>query len=350
MPSLSDAYNYVIAACNWPYVGYSQPQRETIDITVNYRTYCDCSSLMSKGLTVGGYYVNNPWFVTANEQSYLSRIGWIQEDINGIWQPGDILWRSGHTEMVYTGGNGGGVTMGAHTSKYAFENQVSINDYTSTASSWSQLWRDPTQSATSHKWHQSNGYLDEYGDYMTDNAYMVYSYFIKLGFTYEAIAGLLGNMQQESTINPGVWQNQSAQSGGYGLVQWTPASGYFNYAATHGINTSDPDSNGDGQCQCINDCESEGQWIPTSAYPYTWAQFSQLTDVNEAVRAFLYEYERAGIAALDNRLRYAAHWYDIIKTGAWGAGDPGTPSGRPDVIRRGAVSELMRRLVIPGRH
>lgn len=349
MPSLTDAYNYVIAACEWPYIGYSQgAARETIDINANYRTYCDCSSLMSKALTVGGYFYNNPWFVTDNEDYYLKKAGWQTFNINGLWMPGDILWRSGHTEMVYIGGNGSGVTMGAHTARYDFVNQVSINSYTSTGSSWSILYRDPTQTVVTYKWYQVNDYLPEYGDEMTGNAYMVYSFFIKLGFTYEAIAGLLGNMQQESGINPGRWQN--GHGPGYGLVQWDPASNYLNWASGQGIDINDADENGDGQCTLINLCESVGQWIPTSSYPYTWAQFAALTDVHEAVRAFLYEYERAGTPMLQNRYDYADHWYDIISSGAWGAGDPGAPSGRPEVQRHGAIAELQRRLVIPGRH
>lgn len=351
MPSLSDAYNYVIAACEWPYIGYSQGSaRETIDITANYRTYCDCSSLMSKALTVGGYFYNNPWFVTDNEDYYLTKAGWQKFSISGLWMPGDILWRSGHTEMVYTGGTGSGVTMGAHTAKYDFEKQVSINSYTSTASSWSILYRDPTQTVTTYKWYQVNDYLPAYGDEMTGNAYMVYSFFSKLGFTYEAIAGLLGNMQAESGINPGRWQN--GHGPGYGLVQWDPASNYLNWASGQGINIDDADQNGDGQCTLINLCESVGQWLPNSShgYTYTWAQFSQLTDVDTAVYAFLWQYERPSQPHTENRITYAHYWYDIISSGAWGAGDPGTPSGRPEVIRRGAITELQRRLVIPGRH
>lgn len=351
MPSLSDAYNYVIAACNWPYIGYSQgAARETIDINATYRTYCDCSSLMSKALTVGGYFVNNPWFVTRNEDYYLKKAGWQTFDINGTWQPGDILWRDGHTEMVYTGGDGSGVTMGAHTARYDFERQVSINTYTSSASAWSILYRDPTQSVVAYKWYQVNDYLPEYGDEMTGNAYMVFSFFTKLGFTNEAIAGLLGNMQAESGINPGRWQNGSGP--GYGLVQWDPASNYLNWAAGQGIDINDADSNGDGQCTLINLCESVGQWLPNSShgYTYTWAQFAALTDVDTAVYAFLWQYERPSVPHTENRITYAHYWYDIISSGAWGAGDPGAPSGRPGVQNRGAIAELQRRLVIPGRH
>lgn len=350
MPSLTDAYTYAVNACNDPNIGYSQSanQRTTITLGVNYRTYCDCSSFISKCLTVGGYFKNNPWFQTSNEISYLEKAGWQSVPISGTWQPGDILLRSGHTEMVYSGGDGHGITMGAHTARYDFEKQVSINTSTSYSSKWTYLYRDPTQTVQVHKWHMSNSYLDTYGDTMTDNAYMVFSYFHDLGFSNAAIAGLLGNMQRESTINPGLWESLTVGSGGYGLVQWTPASGWFNYASAHGIDTTDADESGDGQCACVNNCTNDGQWIPTSSYPYSWAEFAQLTDVHEAVKAFCYEYERPGVVALQDRLDYADHWYDVITSGAWGEGDPGNPTTRTDLLQTGIINDLIRRLVIPG--
>lgn len=350
MASLSNAYDYVIAACRDPNIGYSQDMRKTITLGVDYKTYCDCSSLMSKAMTVGGYFKNNPWFATSNERSYLSKAGWQKVDIDGEWKPGDILWRSGHTEMVYSGGAGKGVTMGAHTYKKAFANQVSINSFTSNKNTpWSELWRDPSGGAVDiHKWHMSNSYLAEYGDDMSDNAYMVWQHFNSLGFSSAAIAGLMGNMQRESTINPGVWQSLTVGSGGYGLVQWTPASGWFDWAADHNIDTSDADESGDGQCDCINDCVAQGQWIPTSAYPYSWSEYAALTDHAEATKAFLYEYERAGVEALDDRLRYAAYWYEVIESGVWD-GDSG--GGSLDLqLKCGIINELQRRLWIPGRH
>lgn len=350
MPSLSTAYQYVIDACNDPNIGYDQDRRETITLGVNYRTYCDCSSLLSKALTVGGYFKNNPWFTTLDERGLLRRAGWQSFPVNGERLPGDIVWKPGHTEMVYTGGNGVSITMGAHIDSYAFPAQVSINSGNPKSGGWTELYRDPTQTVEAYKWHMSNSYLAEYGDDMTANAYMVYQYFRDLGFTDQAIAGLLGNMQQESTINPGLWENTPAQSGGYGLVQWTPASGWFDYASANNIDTTDADESGDGQCACVNNCTNDGQWIPTGSYPYTWPEFAQLTDVHEAVKAFMYEYERPGIPALQNRLDYADHWYDVIVNSAWSQGDPGDPAGRPEILEQGLLDDLMRRLVIPGRH
>ena len=67
---------------------------------------------------------------------------------------------------------------------------------------------------------------------MENNATEFYGYFNSKGFTIESVAGMLGNLQQESNINPGMKQTASASSG-WGLIQWTPSSNLTNYATAH---------------------------------------------------------------------------------------------------------------------
>ena len=73
-------------------------------------------------------------------------------------------------------------------------------------------------------WTISNNYLTE--AQMQGNALEVWKYFSGKGWTLNAIGGILGNMEKESNINPGLWQSlkEGNYSGGYGLVQWTPAT------------------------------------------------------------------------------------------------------------------------------
>lgn len=51
----------------------------------------------------------------------------------------------------------------------------------------------------------NNKYLTQ-GE-MESNAKEIYTYLSDKGWTINAISGLLGNMQRESTINPGLWQS-----------------------------------------------------------------------------------------------------------------------------------------------
>ena len=143
-----------------------------------------------------------------------------------------------------------------------------------------------------------------------NNAQAAYSFFVSRGMSLEALCGLLGNMDWESSLNPGM-QETGSVTDGYGLIQWTPAStqllpwcGARDYKWY----------SGDAQCALI---ENEGnqippvndRWLPTSQYPYSWSQFKALTDVEEATKAYLAERERAGVAALSERLQRAQNWY-----------------------------------------
>lgn len=89
-------------------------------------------------------------------------------------------------------------------------------------------------------WTISNNYLTE--SQMQGNALEVYNFFSARGWTLNAIAGMLGNMERESNINPGLWQslNYGNYSGGYGLVQWTPATNYTDWASANGYSITDP--------------------------------------------------------------------------------------------------------------
>src|SRR5699024_8041502 len=83
---------------------------------------------------------------------------------------------------------------------------------------------------------------------MDNNAQIIASYLTNKGWTKVAISGMLGNMQAESTINPGIWQSLSANPNlGYGLVQWTPSTKWSAWAAQHGYAMDD----GNGQLERI---------------------------------------------------------------------------------------------------
>ena len=58
---------------------------------------------------------------------------------------------------------------------------------------------------------------------------------------------MLGNVQRESTLNPGLKETVSVSSG-WGLIQWTPSSNLTDYANAQGKDWKD----GKLQCQLIN--------------------------------------------------------------------------------------------------
>ena len=310
MASINDAYQWAINACDAPNIGYSQTYRR--GQTVNGITYYDCSSFISQALTIAGFFASNPWFTTRSMGGFLESVGFTKlNPATTAWQAGDILVTvsGGHTEMVYQGGEvgAGGVTMGAHSPNVPLDEQVSINSYTTPPSYYEHLYR--AQGATPVEWIKGNRYLSE--EEKKNNAYAFYSSMFVKGFTINSISGMLGNIDAESTINPAVWQNLEAGnlSGGYGLVQWTPATNYIEWANRLGYNTTD----GEPQCIWLNTETDKGQWITTALYPMTWEEYRTSTETPEVLASvFLKNFERAGVEVEEKRRELARQWYEYL--------------------------------------
>lgn len=147
------------------------------------------------------------------------------------------------------------------------------------------------------------------------NVDIIASHFGSEGWTINAIAGMVGNMQPESYLNPGQWQHgynvehQPPDLDGFGLVQWTPWTKYSNWAG------SDWRTNYDKQLLRIDYEFEQGegfQWITTRSYPLSFAQFSQSTETPEYLaRAFFANYER-GTGSTTPRENNARTWYNYL--------------------------------------
>lgn len=145
------------------------------------------------------------------------------------------------------------------------------------------------------------------------------------GWSDQAIAATLANMQAESGINPGVYESHDSSSttNGYGLVQWTPNTKYKTWADANGYTYSDVDA----QLQRIQyEIENGLQWIQTDAYPLTFAEYTVSTlDVTYLCYAFMHNYERPASLDQPHRMTYAETWLDFIG-GAGGGTITPTPS------------------------
>ena len=172
--------------------------------------------------------------------------------------------------------------------------------------------------------HSSNSYLST--AQMTDNAQYILDYLLDKGWTKNAICGMLGNMQRESTINPGIWQNLDERntSLGFGLVQWTPASKYISWCESNGLVFSEMDSN---LKRILWELENNEQYYATDSYPETFSEFTKSTkSVTYLASAFLHNYERAGVAAETERQENAQYWFQNL-TGGSGGGSGGDSGG-----------------------
>ena len=147
---------------------------------------------------------------------------------------------------------------------------------------------------------------------MTENAQYIMAYLLERNWSKNAIAGMLGNMQTESTINSGIWQNLDANNMllGFGLVQWTPASKYTSWADSEGYAWG----NIDGQLTRLQyEIDNNLQWIPTIDYPLSFNDFKTSTQSPEYLaQAFLRNYERPKEQNQPNRSVQARYWFENL--------------------------------------
>ena len=133
-----------------------------------------------------------------------------------------------------------------------------------------------------------------------DNMNLVYDYFRRQNWTSNAIAGMLGNMMVESTVNPWNFQNGSldwndpsailADNGGMGLTQWTPCRKYYQWALDEQL---DPKS-GTTMCDRIMwEYHNNKQWSLENYGRHTWEDFVTSTESPSILAdVWLWAYER----------------------------------------------------------
>ena len=151
---------------------------------------------------------------------------------------------------------------------------------------------------------------------MNVNARYIYSFLIDKGWTINAICGMLGNMQAESTLNPGRWQSEDVGniSLGYGLVQWTPSTNHTQWASEQGY--SDPSEMDTNLIHITYEVANKKQWIAKEQYNFSFEDFTKSSlSVGDLAKAFLLNYERPkdqSISVQEYRASLAQAWYSFL--------------------------------------
>ncbi|MFK4948280.1 phage tail spike protein [Lactococcus formosensis subsp. formosensis] len=161
------------------------------------------------------------------------------------------------------------------------------------------------------------------------NAWIVWQFLKSKGYTEQAAAGILGNMDQESGVMP-----DTDQIGGpaYGLVQWDGSAYPLVPPATwngreyvqnlmRAAGISGDYKIAKTQSQLLEWCMFNGQYIASSSYPYSVAQFKGLTNISTATTAFEANFERPAVTHPE-RVQLAIKWYNKLH-----GLKPPTPSG-----------------------
>lgn len=140
---VENAVQTAVAIANDNSHGYSQKNRQGPDY--------DCSSLVYYAFSSAGFSLSLAWFNTATMGSALRNAGFTElSDVNfsssASLQRGDILWKTGHTE-IYIGDN---QLVGAH-SDYGYPQsgdqngkEISVTNYYKTGNngtSWTKVYR-----------------------------------------------------------------------------------------------------------------------------------------------------------------------------------------------------------------
>lgn len=146
------------------------------------------------------------------------------------------------------------------------------------------------------------------------NAWAVWQFLKSKGYSEQATAGILGNMEQESGIMPDI--DEGGGGPGYGLVQWTsPIAGESGRAYVQRLlgqaGISGDYRNITTQLKLLDWHMHNGQYIPSATYPYSVAQFKALTDIGTATMAFEANFERPAVTHPE-RIPMAQYWYELL--------------------------------------
>ena len=144
------------------------------------------------------------------------------------------------------------------------------------------------------------------------NDQAAFDYFIGKGLTNFQAAGIVGNLDQESGVNP-----DSVQAGGpgRGIAQWSvggrwdtsPNDNVEEYAA------------GQGESMTSLDLQLQFIWYELTNIGYGYSTLKATTNVTDATIAFMDDYEICGDCLSSQRVSYAESVLSAYGSVAWGA-------------------------------
>lgn len=186
-----------------------------------------------------------------------------------------------------------------------------------------------------------NGYWISTDTYLTQehrnvNARNVYQYLRGLGWTLNAIAGMLGNFDVESSINPALIENRNyhtlitnaeclviPDTLGVGMAQWTgntptaPAGQKLaSFAIRHNMNWYD------GDLQCLRwereyDDDLQFDHLTVDGVQWDWNSYVISTETPEQLaKVWQRCYERGGSDTATRQAK-ARMYYNMLKTKPW---------------------------------
>ena len=164
----------------------------------------------------------------------------------------------------------------------------------------------------------TDGSTPDIGD-ISDTAKAVWTFFTGKGYSSQATAGIMGNLKQESTLDPN--RKQSNGGSGRGIAQWTNGSDRFKGLEAHAKSKGKDWTDLQSQLEWL-DMELNGKDATTKSIlnkNYGGIEgFKKATDVKWAVEAFEKSFERASKPMYENRYKYANEYYSSLANAGTG--------------------------------
>lgn len=277
------------------------------DAGVNCHGATDTSNMISS-MTQNNTFYNYPFSISAA----------VRGDIflwDGSGTAGHACIYLGNNQIVHASNPQNGILVAPYNPNTPFTDILRLNEIPQPA-----------------QWHvQRTGGYSRSSQEAIDNCVMIYSFLASLGWTLNAVCGLLGNFEYESGFNPWRWEGDIvisssdsynidiATNHGYGLPQFTPAGKYAHDPNAQtlpgfGVNYDDVTgsiTDGEAQLQFIN---LYADYIPTSTYPQSYSDFKVWSGSPEdAASIWIHNYERPGSYSTEPARRAAArYWFDFL--------------------------------------
>lgn len=149
---------------------------------------------------------------------------------------------------------------------------------------------------------------------MAENKEIIENFLRDKGLNDKAIAGVMGNIQQESNFSTTA---KNSSSGAYGLFQWTGSrkKGLENYAKSNGGSADDINTQLNYFWNELETTESKTKDILIN---------SNYDSASDYAEAFEKSFERSGGSALDKRKTYAENILGSLSGGSGSSGSTPT--------------------------
>lgn len=201
--------------------------------------------------------------------------------------------------------------LGLYTDKYFMTDPSQMNIDSTTLSEISNM---PLWYASYDKYNTTSSNAYPTTAQQTANAQYILNFLTAFPYNWtpQAVCGMLGNMQTESQINPGVWQNLNSTNvnNGFGLVQWTPSTTLTNWASQQGLSPTAMDTQ---LKRIVYELENGLQFYTSSYSSMTFHEFIASTDTPaNLAQVWLHNYERPANLDQPDRSTQATNWFNTL--------------------------------------